>query len=142
MLIVTRRWDEAIPPLQTAVDLTGRGPAALGLLAMAYGGGGRLQDARRIVDELEDRSSHENVPPGALLLAYLAVGDKARAIDMVALGYDERDNYEVNIASDPLMDPLKDSPRFQALCRQVMIGTRLDVADILVPKSAGSFLHQ
>jgi DNA-binding winged helix-turn-helix (wHTH) protein/tetratricopeptide (TPR) repeat protein len=129
--IVTHRWEEAIPPLETAVEIMHRAPASVGLLAMAYAGGGRRSDAERLVDELERRAAHENVPPGALLLGYLAVNDKARAIDMLQRGYDERDNYEVNIAADPLMDPLRDEPRFRSLCQQVLRGTRLDTSHTL-----------
>jgi hypothetical protein len=55
---------------------------------------------------------------------------------MVARGLVERDNYEVNIAADPLMDPLKDEPRFQALCRQVMLGTHAAPADANVTSPA------
>jgi hypothetical protein len=116
--------------------MTGRAPAALGLLAMAYGGRGQRVEAQRIVDELEHRSASQHVPPGALLLAYIGIGDKARAIEMVARGYMERDNYEVNIAADPLMDPLRNEPRFEALCRQVMLGAPSKAADILVPKNS------
>ena len=126
--IITRRWHEAIAPLESAVEITHRAPAALGLLAMAYGGDGRRADAEHLVDELERRAADENVPPGALLLGFLAVNDKARAIDMLQRGYDERDNYEINIAADPLMDPLRDEPRFQALCQRVLRGTRLDAS--------------
>jgi DNA-binding winged helix-turn-helix (wHTH) protein/Tfp pilus assembly protein PilF len=136
VFIVTGRWDEAIPPLQAAVDMTDRAPAALGLLAMAYGGGGQRAKAQRIVEELEDRSETQHVPPGALLLAYIGIDDKARAIDMIDRGYTERDNYEINIAADPLMDPLRDEPRFQAICRQVMLGTRSPAIDIFRPQSS------
>ena len=76
------------------------------------------------------------MPPGALLLAYIGIDDKARAIDMIDRGYTERDNYEINIAADPLMDPLRDEPRFQAICRQVMLGTRSPAIDIFRPQSS------
>jgi DNA-binding winged helix-turn-helix (wHTH) protein/Tfp pilus assembly protein PilF len=129
--IITRRWHEAIAPLESAVEITHRAPAAVGLLAMAYAGDGRRSDAQHLVDELERRAADENVPPGALLLGFLAVNDKAHAIDMLQRGYDERDNYEINIAADPLMDPLRDEPRFQALCLRVLRGTRLDASHTL-----------
>lgn len=131
--LVTRRYDEAIPELQTAVELTHRAPATLGLLAMAYGGRGDRDEAQKIVDELERRSSTEHVPAGAVLLAYIGIDDKDRAIDALKRGYVERDNYEINIAADPLMDPLRKDPRFEAICQQVMRGTRLAVLDTLMP---------
>jgi DNA-binding winged helix-turn-helix (wHTH) protein/tetratricopeptide (TPR) repeat protein len=134
--LVTRRYDEAIPELETAVDLTHRAPAALGLLAMAYGGRGDRAEAQAIVDDLERRSATEHVPAGAVLLAYIGIDDKDRAIDALARGYAERDNYEINIASDPLMDPLRNDPRFEAICQQVMRGTRLAVLDALMPPAS------
>jgi DNA-binding winged helix-turn-helix (wHTH) protein/tetratricopeptide (TPR) repeat protein len=134
ILIVTGRSDDAVLPLQTAVQLTNRGPAALGLLAMAYGRLGQRAEAQRIVEELERRAAIENIPAGAVLLAYIGVGDTARAIEVLERGYVERDNYEVNIASDPLMDPLRSEPRFDAICRQVMLGTASEVANVAAPK--------
>jgi DNA-binding winged helix-turn-helix (wHTH) protein/Tfp pilus assembly protein PilF len=125
VLLVMGRAAEAVQPLQTAAALTNRAPAPLGLLAMALGANGQHAEARAIVEELEARAATENVPPGAMLLAYIGIDDKDRAVDMVARGYVERDNYEINIASDPLMDPLRDQPRFLALCRQVMQGSEL-----------------
>jgi hypothetical protein len=76
------------------------------------------------------------VPPGALLLAYIAVDDKPRALDMIERGYAERDNYEINIGVDPLMDPLRKESRFQSVCRQLMLGTPSAVAHLLIPDDA------
>jgi Flp pilus assembly protein TadD len=132
-LLVFGRYAEAISTLQRVVDLTERAPAPLGLLAMAYGGDHQRAEAQRIMDDLQERSRTENVPVGALLLAYIAVGDKSRAIDMLERGYAERDNYEIWIDADPLMDPLRNEPRYQALCREVMLGTRSHARDLLAP---------
>lgn len=123
VLLVAGRFDEAIATLQRVVDETEQAPAPLGLLAMAYAGDHQLEEAQHILADLEKRSTKETVPPGALLLAYIAVGDKQRAIDMLEQGYAERDNYEIWIDADPLMDPLRDEPRYKAVCRQVMLGT-------------------
>jgi DNA-binding winged helix-turn-helix (wHTH) protein/tetratricopeptide (TPR) repeat protein len=136
VLLVTRQWDEAISELRTAVELTHRAPAPLGLLAMAYGGRGDHLEAQRIVEELEQRSATEHVPPGATLLAYIGIDDKPRAIDAVATSYADRDNYVINIAADPLMDPLRNEPRFEALCQQVMRGARLAILDKLMPDTS------
>ena len=122
-LLVAGRFEEAIATLQKTVDLTERAPAPLGLLAMAYAGAHQREEAQRILDDMEKRSATEIVPPGALLLAYIAVGDKQRAIDMLERGYTERDNYEIWIDASPLMDSLRDEPRYNAVCRQVMLGT-------------------
>jgi tetratricopeptide (TPR) repeat protein len=132
-LLVFGRFDEAISTLQRVVDLTERAPAPLGLLAMAYGGAHQRAEAQRITDDLEQRSTTENVPVGALLLAYIAVDDKSRAMDMLERGYAERDNYEIWIDTDPLLDSLRNEPRYQAVCREVMRGTRSHARDLLAP---------
>jgi DNA-binding winged helix-turn-helix (wHTH) protein/tetratricopeptide (TPR) repeat protein len=132
-LLVSGRFEEAIPTLQKVVDETEGAPAPFGLLAMAYAGGHQREQAQRIVEDLERRSTTENVPPGALLLAYIAVGDKPRAIDMLERGYAERDNYEIWIDASPLMDSLRNEPRYQALCRQVMRGAASHATELLGP---------
>ena len=134
--LVVGRFEEAISTLQKVVDLTERGPAPLGLLAMAHAGAHQREEARSILADLEKRSMTETVPPGALLLGYMAVDDKQRAIDMLEQGYAERDHYEIWIAADPLMDPLRNEPRYQAVCRQVMLGTsaRVDRATLSRPR--------
>jgi DNA-binding winged helix-turn-helix (wHTH) protein/Tfp pilus assembly protein PilF len=128
VLIVMGRPAEAIPELQMAIELSGGSPAAIGLLGMAYGASGRRTDARRVADDLEARAATENVPAGTLLLAYIGTDDRNRAVDMVTRGYEERDNYEINIVADPLMDPLRSDPRFQEICRLVILGSTLDPA--------------
>lgn len=133
VLIVMGRPAEAIPELQSAVELSGGSPAAVGLLGMAYGASGRSTDARRIAGDLEARAATENVPAGTLLLAYIGIDDRKRAVDMVARGYEERDNYEINIVADPLMDPLRSDPRFQEICRQVILGSTLDPSTLAGP---------
>jgi len=134
--LVAGRFNEAISTLQRVVDLTDRGPAPLGLLAMAYAGGHHREEAQHILADLERRSATETIPPAALLLGYLAVDDKQRAIDMLEQGYAERDHYEIWIAADPLMDPLRSEPRYQAVCRRLMLGTpsRVDRATSSLPR--------
>jgi len=127
VFLVVGRFEQAISTLQRVVDLTDHSPAPLGLLAMAYAGADQRGEAERILADLEKRSLTETIPPGALLLGYMAVGDKQRAIDMLERGYTERDHYEIWIAADPLMDPLRNEPRYQAVCRRVMLGSPLDV---------------
>ena len=123
VLFVAGRYDEAITTLQAAVANTQRSPAAMGLLAMAYGGRRERAEPQRIVDELEERSATQNVPVGALTLAYLGAGHASDAIDALERVYTERDNYAIYVNVDPLMDPLRKEPRFQALSRRLMLGT-------------------
>jgi TolB-like protein/DNA-binding winged helix-turn-helix (wHTH) protein/Tfp pilus assembly protein PilF len=120
--IVARRFDDAARELERAAIDGQRAPAILGLLAMAYGEQGRRPAAQRLVDELKARSASETVPPGAIALAYIGVGDTTNAIASLQEVYASRDNYAIYINVDPLMDPLRTDPRFQALSRRLDSG--------------------
>jgi DNA-binding winged helix-turn-helix (wHTH) protein/Tfp pilus assembly protein PilF len=78
--IVTRRFDDAVRDLERAAVDGQRAPAILGLLAIAYAGRGRSADAKRLLLELKTRDKTETIPPGAITLAYIGVGDYASAI--------------------------------------------------------------
>jgi DNA-binding winged helix-turn-helix (wHTH) protein/Flp pilus assembly protein TadD len=125
VLLVAGHCDEAVRALRTAVEITDRQPATLGLLAMAEGCTGDRAQAAQILDELETRSITQNVPPGAMLLGYLAVNDRSKAMDVLDRIYADRDGYDVYVSADPLMDPLRSEPRFQAICQKLMASPAL-----------------
>jgi DNA-binding winged helix-turn-helix (wHTH) protein/tetratricopeptide (TPR) repeat protein len=122
VFLVMGRYDEAVETLEAAVEESERTPAALGLLGMAYGGQGRRADAQAIVEELEERSGAQVVPPGAMLLAYLGNGDIERALDTLDRVYAELDGYAIFADADPLMDSLRTEPRYQEVCRRILLG--------------------
>ena len=117
--IVTRRFEDAARELELAAHDSGRAPAVMGLLAMAYAGLGRHAAAQRLVEELQARSSTETVPPGAIALAYLGAGDTSRAIASLEEVYESHDNYAIYMRADPLLDSLRTDARFQLLCRRL-----------------------
>jgi serine/threonine protein kinase len=69
------RHEEAVAMLERSVTLS-RAPIFVGLLGMAYARAGRLDDANRLLNELEDRASRgEFVPAFASLFTYVGLGD-------------------------------------------------------------------
>ena len=121
--VVARQYDAAVHTLERAAERSRRAPAVVGLLAMAYAGQGNRAAAERLAVELTEASRARNtVPASALVLAYIAVGEKARAVDALEQAYAAHENYCIYMTVDPLMDPLRDDVRFQALCRRVMVG--------------------
>ncbi len=69
------RNEEAIESLDRAATLS-RAPIFVGLLGFGYGRAGRMEDANRLLRELEDRGSRgEYVPAFAPLTIYLGQGD-------------------------------------------------------------------
>ena len=63
------RHEEAIDTLERAVTLA-RAPSFVGMLGLAYARAGRLDDASRLLHELEDRSSRGEYVGAVALLAH------------------------------------------------------------------------
>jgi serine/threonine protein kinase/tetratricopeptide (TPR) repeat protein len=71
------RYEEAIGALERAVVLS-RAPTYVGFLGLAYARAGRLDDATRLLSELEDRGIRgEYIPAYAALAIYAGQGDLA-----------------------------------------------------------------
>ena len=65
---------EAIIEYQAAVDRSNRVQLAVGSLAHAYARLGKQIEARKLLNELEERSSHHFVSPHLLATVHLALG--------------------------------------------------------------------
>jgi hypothetical protein len=55
-----------------------------------------------------------------------ALGQKAEAIHLLEQAYDDRDGYDMAfIKTDPLLDPLRSDPRFEALVQKIFAPDRV-----------------
>lgn len=118
-LIDSARLEEAIQTLEHAVTVWDRNPAALGLLARAYGGAGRRRDALAIVDELKQRERTTYVPPAPFVHAYIGLQDRDKAFSALERAYSERSNIVQFLKTHPLYDALRDDARFADLVHRV-----------------------
>ncbi len=76
-LITARRFDEAIAVGERFVARS-RAPIFVGVLGLLYGSAGRVADARRLAQELEERQGRgEYIVPAARLSVALGLGDLA-----------------------------------------------------------------
>jgi len=96
-------------------------PSMLGLLGNAYAGAGRKDEAIKIRDELEAISKQRYVSAYSFALVYLGLGDKDEAIRRLQKSYEDRAGESLRfIRVDPLLDPLRGDPRFEALAEKVI----------------------
>jgi TolB-like protein/Tfp pilus assembly protein PilF len=96
-------------------------PSMLGLLSNAYAGAGRKDEAIKIRDELEAISKQRYVSAYSFALVYLGLGDKDEAIRRLQKSYEDRAGESLRfIRVDPLLDPLRGDPRFEALAEKVI----------------------
>jgi TolB-like protein/tetratricopeptide (TPR) repeat protein len=95
-------------------------PVVLGILGHAYATAGRKEDARKILDKLIALSEQHYVPAYPLAIIHLAVGDKNEALRWLEKSYQDRaDDVRRFIKVEPLLDPLRGDPRFEALVQKV-----------------------
>jgi eukaryotic-like serine/threonine-protein kinase len=93
-------------------------------LACAYARAGRAADARRLLRELDRRAAREFVPAYDLVAVHLALGERARALDLLEQAARDKAELLIYVAVDPLLDPLRDEPRFRALVARMGLAAR------------------
>ncbi len=80
---------------------------------------GHEEEARRALAKLQQVPASRPERTAALLMAYAALGQKERAVEMLRTAYLEHSNAVMQIKVDPLYDPVRSDPRFEDLMRRV-----------------------
>src|SRR5262249_28660011 len=112
--------DAAIQEFKKARELNDD-PSMLGLLANIYGKSGNHAEAARLQEQLETLSKQRYVSAYCFALVYLGLGDKDEALRRLEKSYQERAGDALRfIKVDPLLDPLRGDPRFEALVQKVV----------------------
>jgi len=96
-------------------------PSMLGLLAYAYGRSGNKTEAIKIREELEAISKQRYVSAYSFALVYLGLGDKEQSLHWLDKADQNRARETMRfIRVEPLLDPLRDDPRFEALAEKIV----------------------
>lgn len=111
--------DRTIATSEKAVAISNRAPAALGVLGMAYGAGGRKVEANQLANELFRLEKQRYVSPMAFVYVYIGLGDKDRAFAWLEKAYQERSNHIAFFKVSPTVDPLRSDARFADLLRRI-----------------------
>lgn len=113
------QYDDAISALENAVSFSGGAPFTSAALGYACGKGGKREEARKILHDLQDRSTAGYVSPFCVALVHMGLGDKDQALECLDRAYDERSHWLVYAKSWPLLDDLRSDTRFAALLGKV-----------------------
>ncbi len=112
--------DTAIAEYQKARALNDD-PSVLGLLAHAYAFSDNKIEAEKILDQLKELSQERYVSAYSFALVYLGLGDKEDALRWLEKSYQDRAGSDIGyIRVDPLLDPLRGDPRFEALAEKIL----------------------
>jgi TolB-like protein/Tfp pilus assembly protein PilF len=107
------RLDEAETYVLRFVELSGRSAASMAALARVRGAQGDVEEARRILEALEDDSGY--VPSYEIGASWAALGEGDRAVAWLERAYDERAHSMAFLAVDPLLASLHGMDEFADL---------------------------
>ena len=111
---------EAIAEYQKAVELDDD-PSALAFLGQAYARAGQRNEAQKILARLTEEAKYRYVPAYGMALMFMGLGDKEQAIDALERAYREGAGNDLfTIRVDPMLDDLRNQPRFEALAEKIV----------------------
>ena len=109
------RVDEAEQVLRDALSLPAAGPYAVATLGYLLAARGRTGEARALLARLEEAASTGYVSPVAFATLHVGLGNLDLALDFAERARDERRGWLAYLGVNPLLDPLRGHPRFEAL---------------------------
>ena len=81
--------------------------------------------ARKQLERLQEKTAHgQHVPAYHYMMAYMRLGDTEQAFSWMAKTVEEPSWFALQLRVNPLLDPLRSDPRFEALLSQVFSKNR------------------
>jgi tetratricopeptide (TPR) repeat protein len=111
--------EEAVAAYERGVELD---PGNLYLqadLAIVDAAAGKRDEAQKILEKFEEKARREYVPPYALAMGHMAVGDLDGTFAWLERMYQERASWLIWMNEHPRYDRLRGDPRFQQLLRKI-----------------------
>jgi len=125
ILSLDGQHDEAERVLREGIQLSGEGTTyTKATLAYARARTGDTSYAKQVLRELEEKRTHDYVSPVELSTVNIALGDIDRALDWAEEAVPERRGWLAYLNVNPVMDPLRGHPRFDALVEKMGLSER------------------
>ena len=92
-------------------------------LAYSLACAGDTSYAAQIAAELEEERKTEYVSPVELATVYIGLGDADKALDWIEHAVEDRRGWAAYLRVHPIVDPLRNEPRFARLVERMKFGT-------------------
>jgi tetratricopeptide (TPR) repeat protein len=113
------RFDEAEQALRLAEQCSGGLPWVRGWLAWGLGRSGKKGEAFQILTQLVDAAHSSYIPPTAIGISYLGLGQNDQALTWFDKAIEARDPFIVPLKVWPIFDPIRESPLYSSLLRKM-----------------------
>ncbi|MGA9342239.1 MAG: winged helix-turn-helix domain-containing protein [Rhodanobacteraceae bacterium] len=118
LAILSGNYAQAIPDLVLARERSGGNFQVLGPLGFVLARCGREEEARAILDEIQERGTRGYVPPNAAAMIYAGFGDHEQALLWLERAVDVRAVRVCFMRRDPEWNALRNDPRFRKLAHR------------------------
>jgi hypothetical protein len=118
-LAIEGQLDEAERVLRDAVTMPGSGTYTIATLGFALARAGKQREAEALLADLQARRAREYVSPVALATLHIGLGQIELALDWAERAHAERRGWMAYLDVNPLHDPLRGQPRFEALAERM-----------------------
>ncbi len=89
------------------------------MVGVAQAQAGQIQEAREVLDFLQERRQDRYVPGTMIAVIHATLGETDAAFEWLDRAYEERDYFLLWLKVDPMYDPLRKDPRFAALLERM-----------------------
>lgn len=113
------RLEEAIAEFQFIYKLDQEAYLALGFMGYAHALAGQRDEAKTLLNILQDDSRRKYVSPYSMLMIHLGLGEHDRVFELLEQLYTERNDWMVWLRVSPELRPLRHDPRFKDLLQRV-----------------------
>jgi serine/threonine protein kinase/Flp pilus assembly protein TadD len=120
-LAVEGQRDEAERILRETIEMPEAGSYTRATLAYALARGGKQDEARAILETLLAEHERGYVSPVGIAMVHIGLGDIEHALDWTERAYAERRGWLCYVRVNPLMDPMRGHPRFEALVERMSL---------------------
>jgi DNA-binding winged helix-turn-helix (wHTH) protein/tetratricopeptide (TPR) repeat protein len=113
------RHDDAMVAALASRDEIGNAPTWI--VGYAHARSGRRSDALEVKRAIEAQARTMYVPATELAFLAIGLGEDDEALNWLDRGFDERSHWMELLAVHPVLDPLRDEPRFAELLRRMKL---------------------